>query len=379
MRSRSANRRGGVADGLRFNEQSRTLNERLGNEREAARAQANAGAILVAYGPDPDEGFRRVQSALAVFQRLGDRAFEVFSLRMAGAYQLQTGLFDDAERSFDRALAVARERGLQDDTLSITVDMARTAIAKGDYAGAARLVDAVVDEPRSREQTQAAILKGRALSLLGAGAEARAAFERAARGVEREGDNGSLSALLVSQGAALFEADDLAGASDRFERARAIAASPLVDVETIEAEAHLAFFEGRTGARGVAASRLGAALAAAERLRRVSLAGTCRVLMARLALEAGNTSGALTAVAMPADVETRLEPEVAAEVHLVRVDAAGPAGGKQAEAARQAIRQIMDGLRARVPAERLNAFLSRPRIRRLVAAAGGQTTAQARR
>ncbi len=365
------------ADGLRFNEQSSALNEKLGDEGEAARAQANAGAILVAYGPDPDEGFRRVQSALAVFKRLGDRAFEVFGLRMAGAYQLQTGLIDDAERSFDRALAVARERGLQDDTLSVTVDMARTAIAKGDYAAAARLVDAVVDEPRSREQTQAAILKGQALSLLGAGAEARAAFERAARGVE--GDKGSRPALLVAEGEALFEAADLTGARERFHQARAIAASPLVDAEAIEAEAYSAYLDGRNGARGMAAARLRAALAAAERLRRISLAATCRVLLARLALEAGDSGGALTAVTMPADVEARLQPEVAAEVHLIRADAAGRAGGKQADAARQAIRQILDRLRATVPAERLDAFLARPRIRRLVSSVDGQATAQARR
>ena len=367
------------ADGLRFNEQSSALNEKLGDEGEAARAQANAGAILVAYGPDPDEGFRRVQSALAVFKRLGDHVFEVFGLRMSGAYQRQTGLIDDAERSLDRALAVARERGLQDDTLSITVDMARTAIAKGDYAAAARLVDAVVDEPRSREQTRAAILKGQALSLLGAGGEARAAFERAARGVEGEGDKGSLPALLVSEGAVLFEAEDLTGARERFGRARAIAANPLVDAETIEAEAYAAYLDGRNGTRGAATTRLRAALAAAERLRRVSLAGTCRVLLARLAIEAGDAAGALAAVTVPADVEARLQPEVAAEVHLVRIDAAGRTGGTQVEAARQAIRQIVDGLRGPVPAERLSAFLSRPRIRRLLAATDGEARAQSRR
>jgi len=147
----------------------------------------------------------------------------------------------------------------------------------------------------------------------------------------------------------------------------------------IQAEAYSAYLDGRNGARGAATTRLRAALAAAERLRRVSLAGACRVLLARLAIEAGDTSGALAAITMPADVESRLQPEVAAEVNLIRIDAAGPAAGKQSEAARQAIRQIVDGLRAPVPAERLNAFLSRPRIRRLLAAIDGQATAQARR
>jgi hypothetical protein len=103
------------------------------------------------------------------------------------------------------------------------------------------------------------------------------------------------------------------------------------------------------------------------------------VLLARLALEAGDAAGALAAVTVPTDVEARLQPEVAAEVHLVRIDAAGRTGGTQVEAARQAIRQIVDGLRGAVPAERLSAFLSRPRIRRLLAATDGEARAQSRR
>jgi len=320
-----------------------------------------------------------VQNALAVFNRLGDRAFEVFGLRASAAYQLQTGLVEDAGRSLDRALAVARERGLQDSALSVTVDMARTAIGKGDYAAAARLVDAVLDQPRSRDQTQAAILKGQALSLLGAGGEARAAFERAARDVDAEGDMGSLPALLVSEATARFDAEDLTGARERFERARAIASSPLANAETIEAEAYSAYLEGRSGTRGDSAVRLRAALAAAEHLRRVSLAGRCRVLLARLALDANDVSGALAAVAMSPDVEARLQPEVAADVHLVRLDAEGRTAGTQTEAARLAIRQIVDRLKALVPPERLNAFLSRPRIHRLLAVTEGQREAQSRR
>ena len=41
--------------------------------------------------------------------------------------------------------------------------------------------------------------------------------------------------------------------------------------------------------------------------------------------------------------------------------------------------EIVDGLKALVPAERLNAFVSRPRIRRLLAVSDGQREAQSRR
>jgi tetratricopeptide (TPR) repeat protein len=367
------------ADGLRFYDQSSALNEKLGDEGEAARAQANAGAILVAYGPDPDDGYRRVQSAVAVFQRLGDRGFEVFGLRMVGVYQREGGLIADAERTFNRALAITRERGRQGATLGVTVEIARTAIAKGDYAAAARLLDSVVAEPRSREQAQAMILKARALARLGAVSEARAAFERAVRAVAEEGDQGSLPLLLVSEGASLFEADDLTSARERFGKASSIATGQLVDAEAIEAEAYLAYLDRRSGTPARAAQRLRTVLAASERLRRVSLAGTCRVLLARLALADGDEAGALAALGPPSDAEARLEPEVAAEVNLVRLEASGHEGGALAESARGAIRQIVERLQASVPAERLETFRSRPRIRRLLEVSDGQRTALPRR
>jgi hypothetical protein len=170
----------------------------------------------------------------------------------------------------------------------------------------------------------------------------------------------------------------MTAARGRFNRARELATGALADAETIEAEAYAAYLDGRQGGHLVATGRLRAALAAAERLRRVSLAGTCRVLLGRLAIEAGDTRGALAAVTMPADVESRLPPEIAASVHLLRIDAAGQGGGAQAEGARRAIRDIVGRLRAAVPAERLDAFLARPRIRRLVAAADGQVMERSR-
>ena len=112
------------------------LNESLGDEREAARAQVNAAAILVDYGPSPDDGVRRVQSALTVFRKIGDRSFEVLGLRVQGAYHRNAGRAREAEQFFDQALAIARERGLEDGAVGIRLGLARTQLAQGRYADA---------------------------------------------------------------------------------------------------------------------------------------------------------------------------------------------------------------------------------------------------
>ena len=76
------------------------------------------------------------QNALAVFQKLGDKNFEVFCLQVIAAYYRQTGRHADAERELNRAMAVARERDLQDDAVSLTIDLARSQIEAGAYAAA---------------------------------------------------------------------------------------------------------------------------------------------------------------------------------------------------------------------------------------------------
>ncbi len=152
---------------LQYYEQSVTLNETQGDERQAARAQVNAAAILVEYGPSPDNGVRRVQSALTVFRKIGDKSFEVLGLRVLGAYHRNAGRTRDAERFFDQALSIARERGLEDDAVGIRLDMARTQLAQGRYADALTALETVAREPRSRDSTHAKVLVGVARARLG--------------------------------------------------------------------------------------------------------------------------------------------------------------------------------------------------------------------
>ena len=50
---------------------------------DAAQQQANSAALRIEYGDQPEEGLRDMQNALAVFEKLGDKNFEAFGLRVA--------------------------------------------------------------------------------------------------------------------------------------------------------------------------------------------------------------------------------------------------------------------------------------------------------
>ena len=101
-----------------YYEQSAKLYEALGDEPRAAQIEANAGAMRVEFGLDSDAGLRAVQNALAVFRKLGDRNFEVFAAQVTAAYHRYGGRHADAERELNRALAIAKERNL-DDSIAV--------------------------------------------------------------------------------------------------------------------------------------------------------------------------------------------------------------------------------------------------------------------
>ena len=65
--------------------------------------RANRGFLLVEYGGTPEEGLRDLENALAVFRKLGDKNFEVFCLKVIGAYYRYAGRYTDTERELNRA------------------------------------------------------------------------------------------------------------------------------------------------------------------------------------------------------------------------------------------------------------------------------------
>ena len=347
---------------LQYYEQSVTLNETQGDERQAARAQVNAAAILVEYGPSPDNGVRRVQSALTVFRKIGDKSFEVLGLRVLGAYHRNAGRTRDAERFFDQALSIARERGLEDDAVGIRLDMARTQLAEGRYADALTALETVAREPRSRDSTHAKVLVGVARARLGDVQAAEAGFAQAAEEVQASGDASLTPLLLLSRGELALEQGDRPRALALFRQAADVRGDEPPDASVVAASAYSASI-GVNGRTDRSRPLLEESVKRAVSLQRANLEGLCRTLLARTQLAAGDAAGAVATLRLDPAIESGLDPETAAMVAGTRAEAFARTGDTaRATAARAEVRRLIAALTQGVPETARDRFSQRPAI-----------------
>jgi len=347
---------------LAYYQQGIALNEFIGDERAAARSQANAAAILVDYGPDPSDGARRVQSALTVFRKIGDRSFELLGLRVLGTYHRDAGRAQEANVLFEQALAIARETGLEDAAIGVRLDMASNLLAQGQLVPARAMLEAVAREKRSRDTTHAMVLIGAASARLGDFAAAEKAFARAAAEVAAGGYGSVRSLLLVSRGELAMEHGDVVRARSLFGEAARVASDDLPDAAAAAGEAYRAFLNGAR-ARLMNQSDLDKALAGSATLGWVGLEGLCRLLKATLLLRAGETRRAVEAAGAENQSATGLDPELAARLQAVKAEAFGRLGDEPAAAgARAEVRRLLDGVRTAMTNSEKELYSKRPII-----------------
>ena len=175
-------RLGNRRQAMDYYRQSSDAYQALGEQARASQIQINRAQLRIDFGDGPDEAFRDVQNALAVFVQNGDRNWEVFSRQTLASFYRHGGQYADAERELNRALAIARERNLSEDIASLTVDLARTRFAVSDYAGSLKHLEAVGDDA-GQHTLHAWIWSGRAYSRLGDVVNARQSLERAEKDV----------------------------------------------------------------------------------------------------------------------------------------------------------------------------------------------------
>ena len=303
-----------------------------------------------------------MQSALTVFRKIGDKSFEVLGLRVLGAYHRNAGRTREAEQSFDQALSIARERGLEDDAVGIRLDIARTQLAQGRYADALAALEAVAREPRSRDSTHAKVLVGVAHARLGNAKAAEVSFAQAAQDVDMSGDASLAPLLLLSRGELALEQGDRTRALGLFRQAAAVHGDEPPDASAVAAGAYRDWLTaGGDGRRS--RQLLGDSVARAAVLKRASLEGVCRMLQARLLLAAGDANGALATLKLDPTVETGLDPETAAAVQGTRAEAFARAGNVAQEAAARAeARRLIAALVAAMPEAAREQFSHRPVI-----------------
>jgi tetratricopeptide (TPR) repeat protein len=360
-------RLGNRAEAASYYQASSDLYEALADERRAAQQQANSAALRIEYGDEPDQALRDMQNALGVFQKLGEKNLEAFCLQVIAAYYRQAGRHADAERELNRALAILRERNLEDDIASVTIDRARSQIDTGSYATAATLLAEVAANSGSPFATAARIHHARALARLGDVAGAEASLAQAAPAVAN--DNDLLPLFHLTRGEIAYDGGRLADAREAFGRAASLSSATLPDAASVEARAWISAIDALGARPSQGRAVVQASLEQAERMGRPGLAARCRLFLAQIDLRQRRAAEALqTLSAIPPDDAMRtIGPELRAQVHYWRSVAAaglGDPAGAQTDAL--AARKILEQIRATLPESSRASFAARPDIRRIV-------------
>ncbi len=340
---------------LDYYRRSYDVNVQRGDERGAAYSRANAGALQIEFGDDPDQGLRDVQNALAVIQKLGDRSFEVLCRQLEAAYLRAQGRYEEAERELNVALTIARDHGLGGRIESITIDLGRLYVETSRYEEARVVFDDVGSGPN---QAEAMIERARVDTRRGDFESAREALAAAA---EEMGVGHRLDPRLHRTfGELAYETGDWRQARDHFARAAEGSAGRLVDAARVEARGYLGLLDAFAG-RADGATAIQECVARARRTRRTSLEVHCRVFLARALLYASRRSEALAALEDLPDGD--LPIELLAQVHRVRADA-HDAGGDPATAEREraAARETLDQVYRSIPQALQPGFLARPDV-----------------
>ena len=358
---------GNRAEAVDYYRASSEMYEALGDQRRAAGQQANSAALRIEYGDRPSEALRDTQNAMGVFQKLGDRNFEAFGLQLAALYYRQAGRHADAERELNRALAILRERNLEDDIGSVTLDRAMSQIELSRYGDALKLLEEALATGAGRRTSLVRIHLARVHLRLGDSAAAAAELNKAAAEVGAGRD--PLPLLLLVRGELAAEGGRGGDAQRAFDQASALWTGPLPDAASVEARANAGYLEAAAGRPTQGRQAIETSLKQAALMERFPLEARCGLLLARIDILQGRFDAALrTLDDIPADDEIRtIGAELRAQVHFWRGQALiGRGAGRDAEIELGRARTIIDGIRGALPEANRAGFAARPDVQRII-------------
>jgi tetratricopeptide (TPR) repeat protein len=356
---------GNFARALKYYQQSYRVSEARRDERFAAYNQANAGALRISNGIDPDQGVRDVQNALAVVRRLKDRNFELLCLQALAAFYRFTGQYAPAEQELNRAAAIAAELGETDDISAVSLQRARLHLDAGNYTAALKTLNEVLEHGSAQRRGEASLLLGRAYTRVGDFAAAKDMLGRAATEIDARGASGFLPALHLALGELALESGQADVARTEFTSAASFWRDDLPVAASVEAHGYLGLMDADRGRVSEGQSAISRSLQQAERMRIVALEARCRLFLARLALRARRSAEAIGALSdVPLD---RVGLELQALVHaaLARSRAAdGDDAGSERDA--DAARRAVTALVQQIPEQYRSRFQARPDIMAVV-------------
>ena len=350
---------------VNYYQESFRLFESMGIQQQAAWSQANEAALLVMYGPDIEKGARDARNALGVFEKLGDKFFEIHARRTLAWYDRYTGRPEEALRELTIARGIANERNLEDRVVQVTTDLAGLQFDANDYVAARDLLNDALKKASGTDRIHVLIDLARTNTRLGAFQDAETLLHQASAEIEELDESGSLPSLYLAEGELAYESNRSSDARSRFERSADLWRDDMPPSSSVEARAYLGLLTAQQGQPARGAALVNASLNQARKMGRFALEARCRMFLARIDMAAAQPTealGQLTRIA--AERDPALGPELASQVHYWRGQALarnGDAPGAEIEAA--ATRKLLEPLVARVPAPNRAAFRTRPDIR----------------
>jgi serine/threonine protein kinase/tetratricopeptide (TPR) repeat protein len=338
---------------------------RSGDELRAAQLLANSAALRLEYGDMPEQALRDLQNAEAVFQQAGDEDFEVYCLQNIGAYYRDIGKYTDGERELKRALAIAQREKLDQKTASVSIDLARLHLERGEYFFARDFLTAALRDGTGRYGTLAHIHLGQVHTRLGDFNVARRELAAAAAELEKSEDSGLRVLLNFVLGEVAYVSGQHDEARSRFELASKAWADSFPETPSVEARAYVALLDARQTGSRQALDTIRKVIDQARRMGRISIEMRARVFLARLSLQLRRSSDALDVMKDVPSVE--LGPELRAQMQYWRGQVLLARGERSAgEALIAEARRTLDLLRRSLPEEYRAAFASREDLRELL-------------
>jgi len=352
--------------GADFYQQAYKLYQSWHDETRAARIQANRGAMLIEYG-NPEEGILDVRNALTVTERLGDRRYQTFCLRVIATYCRNQGRLGEAIRELTRGLAIAKERNLADNVSVMTTLLALSQFDAGDYASARLSLLEALTGGTGRRSTEARIRLARTYVYLGDRASAERELQLAAQELDASPNEELRSLISLVRAEWEVESQHPREARARLEEGTAAWNDALPEPSAVEARAYLGFLLASDGQVDRGRKLIASSIEAADKLGHLSLEARCRLFLASVEISRGQLKEANELLnSIPEDNGDRtLSPELRAEVHALRGRLQAARGDVDAatwsvDAARVTIRRLAE----RLPENYRASFTAREAIKK---------------
>ena len=353
---------------LEFYQQSRDVYRDNGDESHAAEQEANAASLLVDYGSDQPGALLRLNNAHATFRKLGHVEFDVIATEYEAASALHAGRHADARRQLQVALSTANDRHYGNRAVSLTLKLAESYLATGEYDEARARLEAATASDAGHDDPEAAVMLGRVYVRLGEFAAARMRLEPALTAIRTSGQLSILPAAHLALAEVESESGKVGDARANFEKAGLTGTDELPDAASVEARCHQGSIDAIDRHAPKARAVVTASIDRASKMGRLYTEAQCRLQLARIDFAGKQFAQVLAALnALPLEGDRTVGPELEAQIHYWRSRALSEQGhrGDAESEAKQAL-TLVRALQQSLPPRYRPGFASRREIRRLL-------------